>query len=90
MPKAIYHQNKAEIEFYRTYFDNVRIWINDVESIVKIARDESERRGLAAMDALHVATAYLAEAEVLYTLEGAGKPIHRTSLVPVVLVEPEK
>jgi predicted nucleic acid-binding protein len=89
MPKAIFHQNDPEIEFYRTYFDNVRIWINDVESIVRIALDESERWGLAAMDAPHVATAHLAEAEVLYTLERSGKPIHRTSLVRVVSIPEE-
>jgi predicted nucleic acid-binding protein len=88
MPKAIYHQNQLEIEFYRAYFDNVLIWINDVESIVRIARDESEQCGLGAMDALHVAAAYLADAEVLYTLEGREKPIHRTSLVRVMSVEP--
>ena len=88
MPKAVYHQNRLEVEFYRAYFDTVPIWINDVESIVSIARDESERCGLSAMDALHVATAYLAEAEVLYTLERPEKPIHRTSLVRVVYVEP--
>ena len=67
----------------------MRIWINDVESIVRIARDESEQCGLAAMDALHVAAAYLAEAEVLYTLERSQKPIHRTSLVRVVFLEPD-
>jgi predicted nucleic acid-binding protein len=88
MPKAVYHQNKLEIEFYRAYFDNVRIWINDVESIVRIARDESEQYGLAAMDALQVAAAYLAEADVLYTLEHSQKPIHRTSLVRVVFLTP--
>jgi predicted nucleic acid-binding protein len=71
VPKAIYHRNEQEIEFYRTYFDNVRIWINDLESILRIAREESERCGLAAMDALHVATAHLAEAEVLYIYFGA-------------------
>jgi hypothetical protein len=42
------------------------------------------------MDALHVAAAYLAEAEVLYTLERNEKPIHRTSLVRVVSVEPKE
>ena len=89
MPKAIFHQNKLEMEFYTAYFDNVLIWINDVESIVRIAREESEQCGLSAMDALHVAAAYLAEAEVLYTLERTDKPIHRTSLVRVVSVEPE-
>ena len=86
MPKAVYHQRQLEVEFYRTYFDSVRIWINDVESIVRIAREESELCGLAALDALHVAAAYLAEAEVLYTLERAEKPIYRTSLVRVVAV----
>jgi hypothetical protein len=90
MPKAIYHHNRPEIEFYRTYFDNVRIWINDVESILRIARDESERCGLAAMDALHVATAHLAEAQVLYTLERNEKPIHRTSLVRVISLPEEE
>ena len=90
MPKAVYHQRKPEIDFYRTYFDSVRIWINDVELIVRIARDESEKCGIAAMDALHVATAYLGEAEVLYTLERSEKPIHRTSLVRVVSIVPEK
>lgn len=87
MPKAIYHQNKLEIEFYSGYFDKVLIWVNDVESIVRIARNESEQCGLGALDALHVAAAYLAEADVLYTLERSGRPIHRTSLVRVVSLE---
>ena len=68
IPKAVYHRNGPEIEFYRAYFDQIRIWINDLDSIVRIAQDESERCGLAAMDALHVATAHLAEADALYTL----------------------
>ncbi len=89
MPKAIYHQNKLESEFYKAYFDKVLIWINDVESIVRIARNESEKCGLGAMDALHVAAAYMAEAEVLYTLERSEKPIHRTTLVRVVSIAPE-
>jgi hypothetical protein len=42
------------------------------------------------MDALHVATAHLAEAEVLYTLERSRKPICRTSLVRVVSLAPEE
>lgn len=76
-------------ETYRAYFDRVQIWINDVESIVRLARDESEHCGLGAMDALHVAAAYLAEADVLFTLERSEKPIHRTSLVRVVSLDPK-
>ena len=88
MPKAVYHQNRLEVEFYRAYLDKVLIWINDVESIVSVARDESERCGLGAIDALHVAAAFLAEADVLYTLERTEKPIHRTPLVRIVSIEP--
>jgi predicted nucleic acid-binding protein len=91
MPKAIYHRNTRERDFYATYFDKlVRLSIDDVESIVRIARAEAERCGIAAMDALHVAAAYLGEAEVLYTLERRDKPIYRTTLVRVVSVEPEE
>jgi predicted nucleic acid-binding protein len=88
MPKAIYHRNRPEIEFYRTYFDHVHLWINDAASILAIARSEAEHCGLSAVDALHVATAHLAEAAVLYTLErGRGpKPIHRNSLVRVISI----
>ena len=86
MPKAIYHRNASEMAFYTTYFDfdSVRYWVNDLDSIVPLARDESERHGLAAMDALHVAAAHIGEAEVLYTFERPEKPMHRTTLVRVV------
>lgn len=84
MPKAVYHRNEAEIDFYKTYFNSARIWIKDLESIVRTALEESNRCGLAAMDALHVATAHLAEADALYAIERSQKPICRTSLVRVV------
>ena len=54
--------------------------------MVNTAREESERCGIAAMDALHVAAAHLAGAAVLYTLERVEKPMHRTSLVRVISV----
>jgi len=88
MPKAVHHRNASEVEFYRTFFDNVQIWIGDVESIVTIATEDSERSGLAAMDALHVAAAYLGEAEVFLTTESPRKSIHRTKLIPVVSIQP--
>lgn len=67
----------------------MRIWINDVERIVEIAIQESEKHGIAAMDALHIASAHLGEAQVLYTSERGTKPMHRTSLVRVVCFETE-
>jgi len=88
MPMAIYHHRTLEAEFYREFFDKVRIWINDLGAMVRIAMEQSERHGIAAMDSLHVAAAFLGEADVLYTLEGKQKPIHRTTLVRVEYLDP--
>ena len=90
MPKALYHRNTSEIEFYRTFFAGIQISITDVARIVEIATEESERSGLAAMDALHIAAAYLGEAEVLLTTESPLKSIHRTSLVRVESIQPQE
>jgi len=86
MPKAVFHRNTSEMAFYTAYFDAVRFWVDDASSIVQIAREEAERHGLAAMDALHVAAAHLGEADVLYTFERKEKPMHRTSLVRVISI----
>ena len=51
--------------------------------IEKVARTEAARCGLAAMDALHVAAAFLMKADELITAEKPGKPIFRTTLVKV-------
>jgi predicted nucleic acid-binding protein len=87
IPKAVHSKRTAEIIFYRTYFDKAFRWVNDVESIVRIAQQESERHGLAAMDALHVAAVHLGEAEILFTLERKTKPMHRATLVRVAYLE---
>jgi len=69
---------------YNRYFARVFIWIDPIEEIVRIAREEAERCDLKAMDALHIAAAYLGEADVLYTFEKKKKVMQRTSLVRVV------
>ena len=89
VPKAIYHRQELELEFYRTFFDGVRIWINDLSAMVTVASEESERHGIAAMDALHIAAAYLGDADVFYTLERTQRPIYRTTLVRVERVGTE-
>jgi hypothetical protein len=45
---------------------------------------EAAKAGLGAMDALHLAAAYLAGADELITTEKPAKAIHRSSLVRVV------
>jgi predicted nucleic acid-binding protein len=85
---AIHSKQQAEITFFKAYFDNAHLWINDMEAMVRIAQEQSERHGLAAMDALHVAAAYVGEADALFALEKKRKPMHRTTLVRIAYLEP--
>jgi predicted nucleic acid-binding protein len=85
---AIHFKREAEITFFKAYFENADLWINDLEAMVRIAQQESERHALAAMDALHVAAAHVGKADVLIALEKKTKPMHRTSLVRVAYLEP--
>ena len=84
---AIHFKKETEIAFLKTYFDSAHFWVNDLEEMVRIAEEESERHGLAAMDALHVAAAYLGKADVFLALEKKTKPMHRTALVRVAYLE---
>ena len=87
VPMAIHFKNDAEIAFFKAYFDSAHLWVNDLEAMVGIAQEESERHGLAAMDALHVAAAYLGKADVLLALEKKTKPMHRTDRVRVAYLQ---
>ncbi len=80
---AIYNNSRSEIAFYETYFGAVHLWVNDLHSIVRIAMTESQKNGIKALDALHLAAARVGEADAFYTLERPESPIHRTSLVRV-------
>ena len=87
VPMALHFKQEGEIAFFKTYFDNASLWVNDMEAMIQIAQDESARHGLKALDALHVAAAYLGKAGVLIALEKKTKPMHRTSLVRVAYLE---
>lgn len=90
LPKAVYYKNEAEAEFYKTFFNAVTHWAASIETIAREAFREACDTGLAAMDALHVASAISIGAEELVTTEGAEKPIHRTRLIRVVSILPER
>jgi len=90
LPKAMYYRNKAEAEFYKTFFNAVIHWADTLDRIVQEAFSEACSSGLAAMDALHVASAAALGADELVTTERAEKPIHRTALVRVVSITPSR
>jgi predicted nucleic acid-binding protein len=83
VPKAVYHKKRLEKSFYDEYFRAAE-WIRDLERIEALAQTEAARSGLAAMDALHVAAAHLAEADEFITTERAGKPIYRSSVIRAI------
>ena len=82
LPKAIYHKNHLEQRFYETFFSSTES-LEDANRIVNLARQESERTGVNAMDALHLAAAFLLHADEFITTETPQKPLHRSRLMKV-------
>lgn len=75
LPQAVRYQRKNEQRFYERFFLSVTRWM-DVSQILAPAYDLACRYGVGAMDALHVAAASLAAAE-LVTAERPTKPIYQ-------------
>ena len=84
LPKAVYHKNTSEVEFYEAVFDAVTDWAESTDEIIETGYQEALTNGLAALDALHVAAAVILDADELVTTEKSDKPIYRTAAVKVV------
>jgi predicted nucleic acid-binding protein len=84
LPKAIYHRNAEEAEFYQAFFDAVTHWADGLEQIIRTAEREASNLGLAVMDALHLAAALAVGAEEIVTTEDLNKPIHRATTLKVI------
>jgi predicted nucleic acid-binding protein len=57
LPKAVYHKNEEEIQFYEAYFDAVSVWVAFTEELLLTTFAEAKNCGIASLDALHVITA---------------------------------
>jgi predicted nucleic acid-binding protein len=86
LPKAVYHKNTSEVEFYEAVFDAVTDWAESKDEVIERAYKEALAYGLAALDALHVAAAVMLDADELVTTEKSDKPIYRTAAVKVISV----
>lgn len=82
VPKATFHKQELELSFYQRYLASAAMY-RGLNRIEQIARVEAARRGMAALDALHVAAAFLLKADEFITTEKPSKPIYRTTLVRV-------
>jgi len=85
-PKAVFHKNNREIQFYEAFFQSVSHWCVFTDALLQTAFEEAKVCGTGALDALHVVAAAHCDADELATLETRGKPIYRTSLCKVVSI----
>ncbi len=85
MPKPIYHKQNLEVDFYQAIFDVAEVvpWRIDT---LHLARDLAQRHGIAAMDAIHVATAIAANADEFISAERPEKPLFRLPELPMISI----
>ena len=81
--------NRAESEFYQDLFNRATARVPSSDALMKAAIDEGSRTGISGLDAVHVACAVAGEAAELITSEKSTKPIHRTSAVTLVSINPQ-
>jgi predicted nucleic acid-binding protein len=89
LPQAVFNKRDAEVAFYEAFFSAVSKWATDLPAITEAALQEASRRGVEAMDALHVAAAASVGAAELVTAEKPSRSIHRARAVKVVTIHPE-
>jgi predicted nucleic acid-binding protein len=75
-PKARYHKRQQEIEFYNEVFARAECLKWKISTLYR-AHDLAEKHGIAAMDAIHVATALDAGIDEFVTAEKSTKPMFR-------------
>jgi predicted nucleic acid-binding protein len=82
MPKPLYFGNHGEIEFYRGIFGRAEHLPWQLQ-VLEQARALAERHGIAAMDAIHIATAISAGVDEFVSGEKPDKPMFRVTEIPV-------
>jgi predicted nucleic acid-binding protein len=83
LPKAQYHKQQNEEQFYEAFFASVQVWVTDCDQVVAKAMDVSRQFGLSAMDGLHIAAALLAGAAEFVTAERPTSPFSRVTDITV-------
>ena len=76
MPK-VYYTNRLDQAAFYTDILRKAVFIRSTDAIIAKADELATKYGLAAMDALHAATAIIAHADELVTFEKPSKPFFR-------------
>jgi len=82
MPKARFHKQREEVEFYEAVFSQAENIAWD-STALQDAFVIAERHGVAAMDAIHVAHAAMAGVAELVSAEKPTKPMFRVQTIAV-------
>lgn len=82
LPKPIFHKQQEEEQFMREYC-NAAEEVPSSPEVTNTAVDLASRYDLHPVDALHVASAVIARAAELVTLEKPGKPICKVREIQV-------
>ena|ERR1035437_6803361 len=90
LPKAVFHKQKAEEEFYNAFFQLNARTIPTSTALLEYAMIEGCEQGISGLDAVHIACAVFAGAEELITSEKTTTPMHRTQKVRVISIHPSE
>lgn len=76
LPKPIYHHQAAQVDFICKIIDHSEL-IQSSAAIIDKALDLAGAYGLNGMDALHVASAIIGQADEMVSFEKPTKPFYR-------------
>lgn len=76
LPKPIYHHQQAQVEFISKIINHSEL-IRSSGVIIDKALDLASTYGLNGMDALHVASAIIGQADEMVSFEKPTKPFYR-------------
>lgn len=82
--KCDYYGYQQQVQFYEEFFENVEVFLNDVEQIVAGAYQAGKQYGLNAMDALHISAAMLAQAAEFVTTERPNSPFQNVRGIKII------
>ncbi len=86
LPNAVYFKNQSEQQFCESFLNDAARRIEASKQLFDEALRHAKIYGLAAMDALHLASALAAGSSEIITTEKATKPIHRVAGIKVSLL----
>jgi hypothetical protein len=84
LPKAAYHHRDAEVKYYETFFDSVISWLQPTEYALHSALTLAKEYGLGPLDALHLTTARILNADEFITGEKPSSPLFGVEGIKII------